>query len=61
MIIWGMVGNSHDASIAVFYNGELQKVFTSTERIHSEEMIASACHLNMKGPDLVVGSDHIFV
>ena len=24
MIIWGMVGNSHDASLAVFKDGELK-------------------------------------
>ena len=54
MIIWGMVGNSHDASIAVFKDMKLQKVYTSQDRVHSDELIAKASHTNMAGPDLVV-------
>ena len=54
MIIWGMVGNSHDASIAVFKDMKLQKLYTSQDRVHSDELVAKACHTNMSGPDLVV-------
>jgi len=54
MIIWGMVGNSHDASIAVFKDMELQALYTSQDKVHSDELVAKACHTNMAGPDLVV-------
>ena len=49
-----MVGNSHDASIAVFKDMKLQKLYTSQDRVHSDELVAKACHTNMSGPDLVV-------
>ena len=61
MIIWGMVGNSHDASIAVYKDNELQQIFTSSERVHSEKMIGQACHVNTKGPDLVVWYEKPFI
>ena len=54
MIIWGMVGNSHDASIAVFKDQKFQKLYTSQDKVHSDELVAKACHTNMAGPDLVV-------
>lgn len=54
MIIWGMVGNSHDSSIAVFNCNEFQKIYTSQNKTHSYDLIQKAYHINDKWPDLVV-------
>jgi len=60
MIIWGMVGNSHDASIAVFKDMKFQALYTSKDRVHSDDLMAKACHTNMAGPDLVVWYERPF-
>ena len=53
-IIWGMVGNSHDASIAVYNCNELQEIYTSKNKTHSHDLINKAFLVNYKWPDLVV-------
>ena len=54
MLIWGMVGNSHDASIAVFNDDKLQENYTSKNKTHSNDIIDKAYQVNNKWPDLVV-------
>ena len=54
MLIWGMVGNSHDASIAIFNDDKLQEIYTSKNKTHSNDIIDKAYQVNDKWPDLVV-------
>ena len=54
MIIWGMVGNSHDASIGIFKDNRFQKLYTSRRKTHSNKIIDQAFLVNDKLPDLVV-------
>ena len=60
MIIWGMVGNSHDASIAVFNCNEFQEIYTSRNKAHSYGIIHEAYCVNNKWPDLVVWYEQPF-
>ena len=53
-IIWGMVGNSHDASIAVFNDNKLQEIYTSKNKTHSHDLVNKGFLVNYKWPDLVV-------
>jgi carbamoyltransferase len=52
MIIWGMVGGCHDASIAVFSIDTLLQSFTSTDNVHSVSLIQKA--MNVACPELIV-------
>ena len=52
MIIWGMVGGCHDATISIFKDNTCVKTYYSTENRHSQNLIDKA--FNYGKPDLVV-------
>lgn len=51
--IWGMSGNGHDASFAVFYDDQLMMTNYSTQKSHNQEEINQA-RKRFGKPDLVV-------
>ena len=52
MIIWGMVGGCHDATISIFKDSTCVKTYYSTENRHSQSLIDKAFKYGK--PDLVV-------